>query len=262
MEWIDCRASERHQIRDQLAQRLPRTDLSSVSTTGSWRAAIGLLRRASRSRNSSMIVTASLGTRSRWCRAVSIWSVSIEIVSASASGDTRHLGSPPRHQGYSDQWPHSAAQGSSCGRQSGQATQRNGVEGFSVRFVGEDRGRTHYTGELWDLVHTTGTMDVVRMASPVPDMPAAYAAASSRGVGGNPAGRRTTAILEAQAMARQLSCQILAQVRRRSHGAGGTGEPHSGLPFPVRRRCRPCGGLATTVFHAGAQPGHDRPSWS
>ena len=53
-----------------------------------------------------------------------------------------------------------------------------GLKDFLCVFVGEDRGRTHYTGELWDLVLSTGTMDVIRMAASVADMPAAYAAAS------------------------------------------------------------------------------------
>ena len=79
-----------------------------------------------------------------------------------------------------------------------------GLKDFLCVFVGEDRGRTRYTGELWDLVLSTGTMDVIRMAAPVADMPAAYAAASvivsaaiqSEGV--------QRAILEAQAMARPV----------------------------------------------------------
>jgi glycosyltransferase involved in cell wall biosynthesis len=71
-------------------------------------------------------------------------------------------------------------------------------------FVGEDRGRTRYTGELWDLVLATGTIDVIRMAAPVADMPAAYAVASvvvSAAV--QPEGVQR-AILEAQAMARPV----------------------------------------------------------
>ena len=79
-----------------------------------------------------------------------------------------------------------------------------GLKDFLCVFVGEDRGRTRYTGELWDLVLTTGTMDVIRMASPVPDMPAAYAAASvvvSAAI--QPEGVQR-AILEAQAMARPI----------------------------------------------------------
>ena len=79
-----------------------------------------------------------------------------------------------------------------------------GLKDFLCVFVGEDRGRSRYTGELWDLVLTTGTMDVIRMASPVPDMPAAYAAASvvvSAAV--QPEGVQR-AILEGQAMARPI----------------------------------------------------------
>jgi len=79
-----------------------------------------------------------------------------------------------------------------------------GLKNFLCAFIGEDRGRTRYTGELWDLVLETGTMDVIRMAGPVADMPAAYAAASvvvSAAV--QPEGVQR-AILEAQAMARPV----------------------------------------------------------
>jgi glycosyltransferase involved in cell wall biosynthesis len=79
-----------------------------------------------------------------------------------------------------------------------------GLKDFLCIFVGEDRGRTRYTGELWDLVLTTSTMDVIRMAAPVADMPAAYAAASvvvSAAV--QPEGVQR-GILEAQAMARPV----------------------------------------------------------
>jgi glycosyltransferase involved in cell wall biosynthesis len=79
-----------------------------------------------------------------------------------------------------------------------------GLKDFLCVFVGEDRGRTHYTGELWDLVLSTGTIDVIRMAAPVSDMPAAYAAAAvvvSAAV--QPEGLQR-AILEAQAMARPV----------------------------------------------------------
>ena len=85
-----------------------------------------------------------------------------------------------------------------------------GLKDFLCVFVGEDRGRTHYTGELWDLVLSTGTMDVIRMAAPVSDMPAAYAAASvvvSAAV--QPEGLQR-AILEAQAMARPVIVSDLA----------------------------------------------------
>ena len=79
-----------------------------------------------------------------------------------------------------------------------------GLKDFLCVFIGEDRGRTHYTGELWDLVLATESMDVVRMSAPVSDMAAAYAAASvvvSAAV--QPEGLQR-AILEAQAMARPV----------------------------------------------------------
>lgn len=85
-----------------------------------------------------------------------------------------------------------------------------GLRDFLCVFVGEDRGRTRYTGELWDLVLSTGTMNVVRMAAPIADMPAAYAAASvvvSAAV--QPEGVQR-AILEAQAMARPVIVSDLA----------------------------------------------------
>src|SRR5690349_13899028 len=85
-----------------------------------------------------------------------------------------------------------------------------GLKDFLCVFVGEDRGRTRYTGELWDLVLATGTMDVIRMAAPVADMPAAYAAASvvvSAAV--QPEGVQR-AILEGQAMARPVIVSDLA----------------------------------------------------
>ena len=85
-----------------------------------------------------------------------------------------------------------------------------GLKDFLCVFVGEDRGRTHYTGELWDLVLSTQTMDVIRMAAPVIDMPAAYAAASvvvSAAI--QPEGLQR-AILEAQAMARPVIVSDLA----------------------------------------------------
>jgi glycosyltransferase involved in cell wall biosynthesis len=85
-----------------------------------------------------------------------------------------------------------------------------GFKDFLCVFVGEDRGRTHYTGELWDLVLSTGTTDVIRMASPVADMPAAYAAASvAVSAAVQPEGLQR-AILEAQAMGKPVVVSDLA----------------------------------------------------
>ena len=91
-----------------------------------------------------------------------------------------------------------------------QRLKKMGLKDFLCVFVGEDHGRTHYTGELWDLVLATGTMDVIRMAAPVTDMPAAYAAACvvvSAAV--QPEGVQR-AIVEAQAMARPVIVSDLA----------------------------------------------------
>lgn len=85
-----------------------------------------------------------------------------------------------------------------------------GLKDFLFVFVGEDRGRTHYTGELWDLALTTGTMDVIRMAAPVSDMPAAYAAAAVVASAAVQPEGAPRAILEAQAMARPVIVSDLA----------------------------------------------------
>jgi glycosyltransferase involved in cell wall biosynthesis len=85
-----------------------------------------------------------------------------------------------------------------------------GLKNFLCVFVGEDAGHSRYTGELWDLVLATHTMDVVRMAAPVADMPAAYATAAvvvSAAV--QPEGLQR-AILEAQAMSRPVVVSDLA----------------------------------------------------
>jgi len=85
-----------------------------------------------------------------------------------------------------------------------------GLKDFVCVFVGEDQGRTRYTGELWDLISSTGTTDVVRLAGEVDDIPAAYAAATvvvSAAV--QPEGLQR-AILEAQAMARPVVVSDLA----------------------------------------------------
>ena len=84
-----------------------------------------------------------------------------------------------------------------------------GPKDFLCVFVGEDRGRTHYTGELWDLVLATGTMDVIRIA-PVTDMPAAYAAACVVVSGAIQPEGAQRAIVEAQAMARPVIVSDLA----------------------------------------------------
>src|SRR5947209_13321001 len=91
-----------------------------------------------------------------------------------------------------------------------QRLKERGLKDFVCVFVGEDQGRTRYTGELWDLISDTGTSDVVRLVGEVDDMPAAYAAATvvvSAAV--QPEGLQR-AILEAQAMTRPVVVSDLA----------------------------------------------------
>jgi glycosyltransferase involved in cell wall biosynthesis len=79
-----------------------------------------------------------------------------------------------------------------------------GLKDFVCVFVGEDQGKTRYTGELWDLVLATGTAEVIRMAGPTDDLPAAFAAATVVvNAAIQPEGLQRT-ILEAQAMARPV----------------------------------------------------------
>ena len=91
-----------------------------------------------------------------------------------------------------------------------QRLKQNGLKDFLIVFVGEDRGRSHYTGELWDLVLATGTVDVIRMAAPVSDIAAAYAAASAVvSAAVQPEGLQR-ALLEAQAMEKPVIVSDLA----------------------------------------------------
>jgi glycosyltransferase involved in cell wall biosynthesis len=78
-----------------------------------------------------------------------------------------------------------------------------GLKDFVCLFASQDAG-TRYAGELWDLVLATDTSDVVRLAGPLGDMSAAYAAAT---VVVSPAVQQEgvqRVMLEAQAMARPV----------------------------------------------------------
>lgn len=79
-----------------------------------------------------------------------------------------------------------------------------GVKDFVCVFAGEDQGHSRYSGELWDLVVATNTLDVVRMTGPVDDLPACYAAASVVVSAATQPEGLQRAILEAQAMARPV----------------------------------------------------------
>jgi len=79
-----------------------------------------------------------------------------------------------------------------------------GLKDFICVFAGEDHGKSRYTGELWDLVLSTKTADVVRMTGPVGDLPAAYAAANVVVSASTQDEGLQRTILEAQAMARPV----------------------------------------------------------
>ena len=77
-------------------------------------------------------------------------------------------------------------------------------------FAGEDHGRTRYTGELWDLVLSTGTADIVRMPGPTADIAAAYGVASAVvSAAVQPEGLQRS-ILEGLAMAKPVVVSDLA----------------------------------------------------
>lgn len=79
-----------------------------------------------------------------------------------------------------------------------------GLKDFVCVFAGEDHGKSRYTGELWDLVLTTRTADVIRMTGPVEDLAAAYAAASVVVSAATQDEGLQRTILEAQAMAKPV----------------------------------------------------------
>ncbi len=87
---------------------------------------------------------------------------------------------------------------------------QRGLKDFICVLAGEDQGRTGYTGELYDLISTTGTSDVVRLAGAMDDMPAAYAAATVVVSAAVQAEGLQRVILEAQAMARPVVVSDLA----------------------------------------------------
>lgn len=85
-----------------------------------------------------------------------------------------------------------------------------GLKDFLCVFVGEDQGKSRYTGELWDMVMASGTTDVIRMAAATDDWPAALAAATVVvNAAIQPEGLQR-AILEASAMARPVVVSDLA----------------------------------------------------
>lgn len=79
-----------------------------------------------------------------------------------------------------------------------------GLKDFVCVFAAPDHGRTRYGGEVWDLVMTTDTADVIRFAGPADDLPAVYAAASVAVSSATQQEGIQRALLEAQAMERPV----------------------------------------------------------
>lgn len=84
--------------------------------------------------------------------------------------------------------------------QAAQRLKASGVKDFLIVFTGEDQGRTSYTGDLWDLIATTNTNDVIRLAGLTGDLPAAFAASSIAVFASTQAEGTQRNILAAQAM--------------------------------------------------------------
>jgi glycosyltransferase involved in cell wall biosynthesis len=85
-----------------------------------------------------------------------------------------------------------------------------GLRDFTFVLVGEDNGSSSYSGELWDLVMTTHTTDVIRVAGPPTDEPAAYMAASAVISAAIQLESPQRPLLEAMAMARPVIVSDLA----------------------------------------------------
>jgi glycosyltransferase involved in cell wall biosynthesis len=85
-----------------------------------------------------------------------------------------------------------------------------GLPDFAFVLVGEDQGRSSYSGELWDLVLATDTSDVIRIAGPPFDAPAAYSAAVAVVAAALQLEGPQRGLLEAMAMARPVIASDLA----------------------------------------------------
>jgi len=85
-----------------------------------------------------------------------------------------------------------------------------GLRNFTFVFVGEDPGQSSYAGELWDLVLTTQTSDVIRIVGPPDDLPAAYSAATAVVSAAIQLEGLERSVIEAMAMARPVVASDLA----------------------------------------------------
>ncbi len=85
-----------------------------------------------------------------------------------------------------------------------------GLRDFAFVLVGEDHGHSSYSGELWDLVMATKTTDVIRIAGPSADEPAAYIASAAVISAAIQLESPQRSLLEAMAMARPVIVSDLA----------------------------------------------------
>ena len=133
-----------------------------------------------------------------------------------------------------------------------------GLKNFVFVFAAEDQG-TRYAAELWDQVLATGTSDVIRMAGPIDDLPAAYAAATvAVSAAVQPEGLQR-ALLEAQAMARPVIVSDLGAGPEVGAGPSCGGRRPDDRHALCHRRRRRAGGRADpAVFNAGGEPRGDR----
>jgi len=108
-----------------------------------------------------------------------------------------------------------------------------GLKDFLIAFTGEDQGRTHFTAQLWDLVLSTGTTDVVRFAGLSDDLPAALAvSAAAVFASTQPEGALRT-LLAAQAMGVPVVASDLAAGSSMMLAPPAVDENHmTGLRFP------------------------------
>ena len=85
-----------------------------------------------------------------------------------------------------------------------------GLRDFTFAFVGEDHGRSSYSGQLWDMVLATRTSDVIRIVGPPTDAAAAYGAAIAVVSASIQLDSPQRSLLEAMAMARPVIASDLA----------------------------------------------------
>ncbi len=85
-----------------------------------------------------------------------------------------------------------------------------GLRDFAFAFVGEDHGRSSYSGELWDMVLATATSDVIRIVGPPEDAPAAYGASTAVVSAAIQLEGLPRSLLEAMTMARPVVASDLA----------------------------------------------------